>query len=127
MTDITAAKEFVAQYENQIKAAEGEDVPDSSRQGVVKALVEKTVELKGALEAPKDSGAHQSYWKSDHQWLIPAEVESSHLLLSYLLSSTFDPSATEFQNLSRSVIDSIESGAEASSSRAGKLDTASRM
>ncbi|ORX35139.1 hypothetical protein BD324DRAFT_634026 [Kockovaella imperatae] len=111
-SDIAAAKEFVAGYESQVKGEEGQEVPESTRQEIVRSLVEKTVELKGALEASKES-----------------ETESSHLLLNYLLSSTFEPSSSTFNELSRSVIDSLRSGGEAaaSSSRPTRLDAACRI
>lgn len=52
-----AYKELLASFESQIKSDDPNvEVPEDSRKSVVKGLVSKTVELRGALEGVRDTG-----------------------------------------------------------------------
>ena len=42
------------------------------------------------------------------------DVEASHLLLLHLLLTNFDPSSTEYLDLSRNVIEAVRKGGETS-------------
>lgn len=57
-----AVKEFVQGYEAQVDTEEGRgDVEDAKKKQVVKSIVDKFVELKGGLEAAKESGQLTSF------------------------------------------------------------------
>jgi hypothetical protein len=53
-SDATASKEYIASVESSL--GEGEDVAEAKRVEVVKALVTKVGEARGALEGAKESG-----------------------------------------------------------------------
>jgi translation initiation factor 3 subunit M len=55
--DGSAARDFVAGFEAQVKGEEGEEVPEETRKAAVKSLIGKFGELRGGLEAAKESGA----------------------------------------------------------------------
>ncbi|WWC57567.1 uncharacterized protein I303_100099 [Kwoniella dejecticola CBS 10117] len=106
-SDQASYREFVGSFESQVK--ENEEVTDAQKQEIVKSLVGKVGELKGALDGVKES-----------------DVESSHLLLQYTLSSTFDNSSPEYSTLVKSVVESVQKGGEASGKQS-RVDVASRI
>ncbi|KAK4684773.1 translation initiation factor 3 subunit M, partial [Tremellales sp. Uapishka_1] len=109
-SDTVAAREFVASFENQL--AEEEEVSDEVKKTIVKSLVQKVGELRGGLEATKES-----------------EAESSHLLLQYLLSSTFETSSPEYETLSKNVLEGVKKGGEiaANANRMTRVEAACRI
>ncbi|KAK8844780.1 hypothetical protein IAR55_006630 [Kwoniella newhampshirensis] len=107
--DQTNTREFVASFESQLTAEEGEDISEEKKKEVVKALVAKFVELKGGLEAAKES-----------------EVESSHLLLQYLLSTSFEASSEEYSTAIKDVAEAVKKGAEGSS-KSGRVEAGARI
>lgn len=52
-TEASASKDFIASFEDQIS---GDEVSDAQKQAVVKGLIGKLSELRGGLEAAKESG-----------------------------------------------------------------------
>ncbi|KAK1921181.1 hypothetical protein DB88DRAFT_499930 [Papiliotrema laurentii] len=90
-------KDLLAQFEAQVKTEDpNAEIPEENRREVVKALVAKVAELRGAMEGLKD-----------------ADAESSHLLLQHLISSNFDTSSEEYKSLVKSVIESVKKAGEA--------------
>ncbi|WWC67335.1 uncharacterized protein I206_101243 [Kwoniella pini CBS 10737] len=106
-SDQSSYRDFVGGFENQVK--ENEEISDLKKKEIVKTLVGKVDELKGALDGIKES-----------------DVESSHLLLQYTLSSNFDNSSEEYFTLVKSVVDSVKKGGEASGKQS-RVDVASRI
>ncbi|OCF41054.1 eukaryotic translation initiation factor 3 subunit M [Kwoniella heveanensis CBS 569] len=102
-------REFVGTYEAQVKVEGEGDVPEDKRADVVKSLVGKLVELKGGLEGLKES-----------------DVESSHLLLQYVLSNTYAVDSDDYRNSVKQVADAVQKGAEASN-RQARVDVAAKI
>ncbi|WVQ94122.1 hypothetical protein IAU59_001200 [Kwoniella sp. CBS 9459] len=102
-------REFVGMYEAQVKVEGDAEVPEDKRAPVVKSLVGKLVELKGGLEGLKES-----------------DVESSHLLLQYVLSNTFGADSEEHRNSVKQVAEAVQKGAEASN-RQARVDVAVKI
>ena len=48
-------KEFVAQWDSQIDASA--EIPEEQRRTLVKSIVDKVAELRGAIEGVRDTGA----------------------------------------------------------------------
>ena len=57
------------------------------------------------------------------------EPESAHFLIQYVLSSNFDITTSEYQDLSRSVVESAKKGGEAAAAagRMTRAEAACRM
>ncbi|KIR69249.1 eukaryotic translation initiation factor 3 subunit M [Cryptococcus bacillisporus CA1280] len=105
-----AVKEFVQGYENQVATEEGkDDVEDAKKKQVVKSIVDKFVELKGGLEAAKES-----------------EVESSHFLLQHVLSTTFDQASEEYVQAVKDVNEAVKKGAQ-ETTKITRAEAASRV
>ncbi|WVF66508.1 hypothetical protein IAT40_001248 [Kwoniella sp. CBS 6097] len=102
-------REFLGTYESQVKVEGEGDVPEDKRKSAVKSLVGKLVELKGGLEGLKES-----------------DVESSHLLLQYVLSNTFGADSEEYRSSVKQVVDAVQKGAEASNKQA-RVDVAVKI
>ncbi|WWD22666.1 hypothetical protein CI109_107159 [Kwoniella shandongensis] len=107
--DQTNIREFVASFEAQVQVEEGQEISEEKKKEVVKSIVGKFVELKGGLEAAKES-----------------EVESSHLLLQYLLSTSFDASSEDYSSAIKSVAEAVKKGAEGSN-KAGRVEAGARI
>jgi len=95
---------------------------------VVKVVAGKFSELRGGLEAAKEIGQSysQRYGSRADEELEP---ESAHLLLQYLLSSNYDISTAEYQDLARGVIEGLKKGGQAAASagRLTRVEAACRM
>lgn len=121
-TDASAVRDFVSSFESQLEIEDGgAELPDERKKSVTKSVVGKFSELRGGLEAAKEIG-----WSSlliRFVTLNFVEPESAHLLLQYLLSSNFDVSTSEYQDLSRSVVEGVRKGGEAAAA-AGRLTRA---
>ncbi|WVW81254.1 hypothetical protein I302_103245 [Kwoniella bestiolae CBS 10118] len=105
-SDQASYREFVGSYENQVTE---EDVAVEQKREIVKSLVGKVGELKGALDGLKES-----------------DVENSHLLLQYTLSTTFEPSSEEYSTAVKNVVEAVKKGGE-SSGKQSRVDVASRI
>lgn len=144
----SAQREFVASFESQLpggsasaaSAAEGEaessaaapaeeTIDEETKKKVVRALVAQVGELRGALEATRETG--QSGKNRERVCGRDAdrrtESESAHLLLQHLVASTFE--GEEFEELERKIVDAVQKGAEANaaSGRMTRVDAACRM
>ncbi|WVQ82795.1 eukaryotic translation initiation factor 3 subunit M [Cryptococcus sp. DSM 104549] len=109
-TDASAAHEFIAEFEAQVTPAEGEaELPEEKKKEVVRSVVAKFVELRGGVEAAKE-----------------AEVESSHFLLQYVLSTVFDQASQEYAQSVKSVNEAVRKGAE-EANKASRVEAASRV
>ncbi|KAK6904685.1 hypothetical protein I204_06716 [Kwoniella mangroviensis CBS 8886] len=108
-SDQASYREFVGSYESQVNKEGEEDVAAEQKTGIVKSLVAKVGELKGALDGLKES-----------------DVENSHLLLQYTLSTTFDPSTEEYSSSVKNVVEAVKKGGEASGKQS-RVDVASRI
>ena len=60
-TEQAAAKEFVSGFQSQVDVPEGQEIADETRKSVVRTLVGKIAELRGGLEATKESGEHENH------------------------------------------------------------------
>ncbi|WWC97586.1 hypothetical protein V866_004470 [Kwoniella sp. B9012] len=108
-SDQASYREFVGSYESQVNKEGEEDVAAEQKTEIVKSLVAKVGELKGALDGLKES-----------------DVENSHLLLQYTLSTTFDPSSEEYSTSVKNVVEAVKKGGEASGKQS-RVDVASRI
>ncbi|WVR03070.1 hypothetical protein IAU60_000059 [Kwoniella sp. DSM 27419] len=107
--DQTSSREFVNSFESQL-TAEGEgEASDDRKKEVVKSLVGRLGELNGGLEGTKES-----------------EVESAHLLLQYVLASTFGNESDEYRSSVKTAVEAVQKGAEASNKQA-RVDVALRI
>ncbi|WWD06357.1 hypothetical protein V865_004447 [Kwoniella europaea PYCC6329] len=108
-SDQASYREFVGSYESKVNKEGEEDVAAEQKTEIVKSLVAKVGELKGALDGLKES-----------------DVENSHLLLQYTLSTTFDPLSEEYSTSVKNVVEAVKKGGEASG-RQSRVDVASRI
>lgn len=119
-------------YENQVATEEGkDDVEDAKKKQVVKSIVDKFVELKGGLEAAKESGklflfCQLIYGKVFHTDFIGTEVESSHFLLQHVLSTTFDQASEEYAQTVKDVNEAVKKGAQ-ETTKITRSEAASRV
>ncbi|WOO85117.1 Eukaryotic translation initiation factor 3 subunit M [Vanrija pseudolonga] len=92
--------------------AQGGEADDEAKRDIVRKVVDVYAQTKGALEAAKES-----------------EAESTHLLLQYVLASTFEPTSEEYAKLVKQVVEAVRVGGEAAAEagRTTKAEAAARI